>query len=231
MDTISDMIPWGVYRSDVRPTSGGRILLADLLDFVMAELGGAPDPNLFETFDRRDDRAEDDRASVRSYVWWLGLQFIEGHLVSHVRPFGGGESAPFPASRWELDNFEARFAWSGVDPVNWADPEARPTHWVFVTEKSLDRWWEEWSRGDYDAPDVTLSPVAISHVAKEPSSAGDPLALLKLVDVTAMTGMSRSTLYGRIAAGRFPEPLRLGTRMSRWRLGQVQDWLRQSTFT
>ena len=228
MDIMSDAGPWAIYRSDVRPTSAGRVLLADLLDFVIAELGGQTDVSLFETFARRDERSEGDRASVRSYVRWLGLQFLQGHLVSYVRPFGGGDSAPFPTSRWEIDDFEARFAWSAADPVRWADPAARPTHWIFVTEKSLDQWWEEWSRGDADLMDPDLLPVVVHRIESDLPPTTDPLALLRLQEVIAMTGMSRSTLYNRIATKRFPEPLRLGTRMTRWRLGDVQGWLRQS---
>jgi prophage regulatory protein len=227
MDIMSDKGPWAIYRSDVRPTSAGRVLLADLLEFVMSELSGEPDSNLFETFARRDETAEDDRASVRSYVRWLGLQFLEGHLVSYVRPFGGGESVPLPASRWEMDDFEARFALSATDPANWSNSDAPPTHWIFVTEKSLDLWWEEWSRGEADNPDAALTPVLVGRVERNLSPTADPLSLLRLPEVIALTGMSRSTLYDRIAAGRFPEPLRLGTRMSRWRLGEIQHWLRQ----
>jgi prophage regulatory protein len=39
---------------------------------------------------------------------------------------------------------------------------------------------------------------------------------LRLPEVKAATGKSRSTLYNGIAAGRFPPPIHLGVRMRGW---------------
>ncbi|MDZ5457889.1 helix-turn-helix transcriptional regulator [Azohydromonas lata] len=52
-------------------------------------------------------------------------------------------------------------------------------------------------------------------------------ALLKLQTVRAMTGLSDSTIYRKLAAGDFPQPIRLGTRCTRFRAGDVTAWLRQ----
>lgn len=219
--------PWEVYGSDVRPSSAGRLLLADLLEFVMTELGGLPEAGLAETFLRSDKPARDDQASVRSYARWLGLHFLSGELVSSTRPVGGGEIMALPPSRWEIDDFLARFAFSALDPVSWWDAAATPTHWIFVTEESVDRWWQRWSAGEVE--DVQSLPIIVERRGSEPSGTADePLALLRLAEVEAMTGMSRSTLYDRIRTGAFPEPLRLGSRMSRWRRGDVLEWLRQT---
>lgn len=51
-------------------------------------------------------------------------------------------------------------------------------------------------------------------------------ALLKLALVIALTGLSGSSLYRKIAASQFPAPVRLGSRCSRWRAGDVNQWLR-----
>jgi prophage regulatory protein len=51
--------------------------------------------------------------------------------------------------------------------------------------------------------------------------------LLRQTEVTARTGMSRSTLYAKIERGEFPEPVRLGSRFSRWREEDVADWIRE----
>lgn len=221
--------PWAVYATDVRPSSAGRILLADLLEFVMSELSGLPEGGLLDTFSKSGDHVQEDRASVRSYVRWLGLQFLKGELVSSVRPFGGGDIAALPASRWELDDFEPRFAWSALDPTRWADTGARPTHWIFVTEESVDRWWQRWSAGETEAQDAESLAIVIERCGEDADGGvAEPLALLRLGDVLAMTGMSRSTLYDRIRNGDFPEPLRLGSRMSRWRKGEIQTWLRKA---
>ena len=52
-----------------------------------------------------------------------------------------------------------------------------------------------------------------------------PDALLKVQTVTAITGLSASTIFRKTAAGQFPEPIRLGTRCTRWNSGRVCAWL------
>lgn len=53
-----------------------------------------------------------------------------------------------------------------------------------------------------------------------------PEALLKIQTVTAVTGMSESTIRRRVAEGKFPAPVKDGTRCTRWVAGQVSNWLR-----
>lgn len=50
-------------------------------------------------------------------------------------------------------------------------------------------------------------------------------ALLRLSTVEAITGLSRSTIYAKLKAGEFVEPVRLGARCTRFRAGDVQAWL------
>lgn len=50
-------------------------------------------------------------------------------------------------------------------------------------------------------------------------------ALLRLRTVEAITGLSRSTIYAKLKAGEFVEPIRLGARCTRFRAGDVQAWL------
>ncbi|TQE99574.1 MAG: AlpA family transcriptional regulator [Spiribacter salinus] len=52
-------------------------------------------------------------------------------------------------------------------------------------------------------------------------------AILRLPDVKARTGLSRSTIYLRIAEGTFPEPISLGGRAVGWVESEVDDWLEQ----
>jgi len=52
--------------------------------------------------------------------------------------------------------------------------------------------------------------------------------ILKRPEVEQATGLSRSTLYARIAAGEFPKPLRLGGPNSRsvgWPESIVNAWI------
>lgn len=50
-------------------------------------------------------------------------------------------------------------------------------------------------------------------------------ALLRLSTVVAITGLSRSSIYARLSANQFPQPVRLGSRCTRFRAADVQAWL------
>ena len=49
--------------------------------------------------------------------------------------------------------------------------------------------------------------------------------ILRLPIVKARTGLSRSTIYLRIAEGSFPAPVSLGGRAVGWIEAEVNDWL------
>ncbi|WP_395317025.1 helix-turn-helix transcriptional regulator [Variovorax sp. UC74_104] len=55
--------------------------------------------------------------------------------------------------------------------------------------------------------------------------AAHPAALLAFPAVKALTTLSRSELYRRLAAGTFPAPVKLGARAVRWRAGDVATYL------
>jgi prophage regulatory protein len=48
---------------------------------------------------------------------------------------------------------------------------------------------------------------------------------LRLPEVIARTGLSRSTIYVRIEQGRFPRPVSLGARAVGWIEEEVDDWM------
>lgn len=48
--------------------------------------------------------------------------------------------------------------------------------------------------------------------------------LLRLPQVQARTGLSRSEIYRRIASGGFPAPVKLGERASAWPEHEVTAW-------
>ena len=52
-----------------------------------------------------------------------------------------------------------------------------------------------------------------------------PHQLLRLPEVKLMIGLSRSTIYQMIAAGRFPAAVRVGRRARAWRMAEVVAWL------
>ena len=49
---------------------------------------------------------------------------------------------------------------------------------------------------------------------------------LRLPEVLARTGLSRSTIYVRLDQGRFPRPVSLGGRAVGWIEAEVDEWIR-----
>ena len=56
----------------------------------------------------------------------------------------------------------------------------------------------------------------------KPSASSALPAFYRLKEVTRITALSRSTVYRRIAEGRFPEPVHLGGRASAWPSAALQ---------
>lgn len=52
------------------------------------------------------------------------------------------------------------------------------------------------------------------------------LAILRRKQVEARTGLRRSTIYAKVAAGEFPAPIRLSVRAVGWIEQDVADWLK-----
>jgi prophage regulatory protein len=52
-----------------------------------------------------------------------------------------------------------------------------------------------------------------------------PLVVLRRSQVQSRTGLSRSTIYLRIAEGTFPRPISLGARAVGWVESEVEQWL------
>lgn len=50
-------------------------------------------------------------------------------------------------------------------------------------------------------------------------------AFYRIADVVRITGLSRATVYRRIAEGRFPPPVHLGGRACGWRAAALQAWV------
>lgn len=51
------------------------------------------------------------------------------------------------------------------------------------------------------------------------------IRIVRLPEVKALTGLSRSTVYERIREGQFPRPVGLGGRNVGWVEGEVTDWI------
>lgn len=49
--------------------------------------------------------------------------------------------------------------------------------------------------------------------------------ILRIKQVTALTKMSRSTIYDQIKAGTFPRPMKLGAQAVGWTAEQINQWI------
>ena len=49
--------------------------------------------------------------------------------------------------------------------------------------------------------------------------------LLRLSEVQARCGLSRSSVYRKMRDRSFPEPLKVGVRAVRWRESEIEAWL------
>lgn len=54
--------------------------------------------------------------------------------------------------------------------------------------------------------------------------------LLRIRTVLAKTGLSRSTLYRKMEAGKFPRQIKIAERCCAWRSSAVDAWLRDPFF-
>lgn len=62
-------------------------------------------------------------------------------------------------------------------------------------------------------------------ISPAPSSSDVAPAFYRLRDVVRIAALSRSTVYRRIAEGRFPAPIHLGGRASAWPSNDLQEWI------
>ncbi|UAJ11891.1 AlpA family phage regulatory protein [Polymorphobacter megasporae] len=132
-----------------------------------------------------------------------------------------------PSSSWELDDFEARFATSAVNPHDWWGPAERGTHWVFVDEAGYEAFWKEWCKPVIFADDPVTDQLAVNNFA---AAIDHPRStILRLPEVVKRTGLSKSTIYAKIANRTFPAQILLGSRTSGWQDEHVQSWIRNPT--
>ena len=51
--------------------------------------------------------------------------------------------------------------------------------------------------------------------------------IIRLKDVIALTGLSRSTIYLRMVQGKFSKKLNLGSRAVGWLSSEVNEWIEE----
>jgi len=65
----------------------------------------------------------------------------------------------------------------------------------------------------------------VEQAARHPKVPWQDRALLRVSEVSTIVGLSRSTVYGRMADGTFPCPVQVSARAVRWRSADIADWL------
>jgi len=76
-----------------------------------------------------------------------------------------------------------------------------------------------------DVPEaLSVDGQARSGRSKESSNYPDEVIFLRLPKVKAVTGLSKTSLYGLIRANSFPAPIHLGTRTVAWVASEVNQW-------
>lgn len=76
-----------------------------------------------------------------------------------------------------------------------------------------------------------VSPVTVSSVKgrRSPSTPASTIPpdrrILRLPAVEDVTGIKKTKIYDEIKNGRFPQPVRLGTRSVGWLADEIQDWI------
>ena len=70
-----------------------------------------------------------------------------------------------------------------------------------------------------------------SRSRKETLSSPDEVIFVRLPDVKAVTGLSKSSLYALIRANNFPAPVRLGPRTVAWVRSEVKQWAAERVLT
>jgi len=55
--------------------------------------------------------------------------------------------------------------------------------------------------------------------------------ILRIEDVVAQVGLSRATIYRKMAEGKFPKPVRLSQRAIGWRETDITTWVNALTYT
>ena len=51
------------------------------------------------------------------------------------------------------------------------------------------------------------------------------MRLIKLPEVSRLTGVPPSSVYWRVSRGEFPRPIKIGERASAWNSDEVENWI------
>ena len=86
-----------------------------------------------------------------------------------------------------------------------------------------------WQRKSTSRPRSARSAIGGRPMRERPTQrrARTPTRILRMPEVEARTGLSRSTIDVRRRQGRFPRPVLLGARALGWVEAEVEEWIRE----
>lgn len=217
--------PTNPYLMEEPPTSPGRALLARAFAHWCGLTWGFSEAEIAAAFDGGPGAEPDVVRRVASAARLLGEVMAAGRVRTWARPIGGGLPEPIDQRLWELDDYRPRMASSALALARPFDSDTPPSHWVFVELDDFNALVDE-VLGDglprRPAP-VTAEPAPN---AAEPSTRQvKPERHIRLREVLDRTGLSKSTIYARIAQQRFPATLPTDGNIAVWSERELEEWL------
>lgn len=214
------------YLLDEQPTSAGKVLLARAFTHWCVLHHGYSGEEIAAALEPDATVAPETRQRIAFAARLIGELIAAGEMRTFARAFGGGNPERVPASHWELDNFRQRFARSALNPKVPFTTDADPTHWIFVDIEDFNRIVAESCADLMPTHRQTTSHDDIREVA--PASAFTAVLEdrhVRMPELEQRTGMSRSTIYRRIEAGRFPSQIPMDGNIASWWESEVAEWL------
>lgn len=210
------------YLMEEPPTSTRRVLLSRAFGHWCVLHHGYSDHDVYCALDPEALSDDRDRREILRAARLLGELLCAEEMRAFARPIGGGNPASLKASTWERDDFRVIFARSALDLARPFDDDAAPTHWIFLDEEDFDRLVQR-SVGQAVIDVEQASTEGVLGAAVSVSMQGDDH--VRMPELERRTGMSRATIYRRIAEGRFPMRIPMAGNIAAWREREVAEWL------
>lgn len=207
------------------PTSTGKALLSRAFSHWCDLHHGFAAAEVADALDHAADVDPVDRMRVDTAARLIGELFAAGEMRTFARPFGGGSPEQLKAADWELDDFRPRMARSALNRKAPFDLDAEPTHWIFVDLEDFNRIL------DASCADIIPTRSISADDGRRVTTAHDAFPALtedrhvRMPELERRTGMSRSTIYRRIEAGRFSGQILMAGNIASWWETEVAEWL------
>ncbi|WP_420606539.1 helix-turn-helix transcriptional regulator [Novosphingopyxis sp.] len=240
---------WSPYDGRQDFASVGRIsLIKAFANVVRLRLNIEPH-ELSSIFAAPSDDAENDcgKDLVGVQAHYLVDDFLSGAVTSFARPIGGGDVVTMLAKMWELDDYMPRFATGALNLERWSDPDAKPTHHIFVDKQQFEQFLmslpADDELSDYQLQCLADRRLAIMQGQQNERASGDPSLdvngvvglsatssvqdrLLEMQSIIALCGCQKSKIYAMIKGGEFPQQVSVGGK-SLWSEKEINQWVEQ----